>query len=49
MEQQVTEEPVTVLVVNQSTPTHMVNHLAVSRDFIHSALHVAGEALLLLG
>ena len=38
-----------MLVMNQNTPAHVVNYLAMSRDVIQPALHIAGEALLLLG
>ena len=49
MEQQVTGNAIAVLVMNQNTPTHVVNYLVVSRNFVQPALHIAGEALLLLG
>ena len=49
MEQQVIGNAVAVLAVNQNTPAHMVNYLAMSSNFVQPALHVAGEALLLLG
>jgi len=40
---------VVVLVVNQSDPAHVANHLAEPRDFVQAVLRVSGEALLLLG
>ena len=49
MEQQVIGNVVVVLAVNQSTPAHVVNYLAVSLDFVQSALRLSGETLLLLG
>ena len=49
MEQQVTGNAIAVLVMNQNTPTHVVNYLVVSCDFVQPTLHVAGEALRLLG
>ena len=49
MEQQVTGDAIAALAVNQSTPMHVVNHLAEPHDRVQSTLHVSGEALLLLG
>ena len=49
MEQQVTGDAVAALAVNRSTPVHVVNHLAESHGRVQSALHISGEALLLLG
>ena len=48
-EQQVTGDAVAALAVNQNDPAHVTNRLDAPRDFIKSALHVSGEALLLLG
>ena len=48
MEQQVAGDVVRV-VVNQSTPAHVVNYLAGPHDHAKSVLHVSGEALFLLG
>jgi len=49
MEQQVAGDVVAALAVNQSHPALMANHLAEPHDFVQSALHISGEALLLLG
>ena len=48
VEQQVIEDVVATLVVNQSHPALVANHLAEPHDFVLSALHVSGEALLFL-
>ena len=48
VEQQVTGDIVVALAVNQSHPALMANHLAEPHDFVLSALHVSGEALLFL-
>ena len=49
MEQQVIGGAVAALVVNQSHPALMANHLVEPRDFVHAILHVSGEAPPLLG
>ena len=49
MEQQIGENIFVAVGVNRSTPAHVVNHLAEPHDRVQSALHISGEALLLLG
>ena len=49
MEQQDPGNAVPMVAVNQNTPAHAVNYIAMSRDVVQPTLHVAGEALLLLG
>ena len=49
VEQQVAGDVVATLVMSQSHPALMANPLVEPNDFIPSALHVSGEALLLLG
>jgi len=47
--QQIAGDTFIAVVVNRSTPTHVVNHLAEPHDRVQTVLHVSGEAPLLLG
>ena len=49
MEPWVAGNVVASLAVNQSDPAYVASRLAIPNDVVHAVLHVAGEALLLLG